>query len=118
MSIKTPAYSNGFANRSKNYLATINWLHLTIILAVYSITGTLAMLLSRLILNGALQMDGSFFSGPWAYRGIYVLVMPPLYSLMLVAVGTAFGKRLYFRRRVLKTLGRLLLIKRLAKSGS
>lgn len=116
MSIKTTTYSTDFTQRSRSYLSRIDWPHLATILVVYSITGSLAVMLSRLILNGALNMDGSFASGPWAYRGVYLLVIPPMYSLMLIAVGTVFGKHLYFRQRVLKMWGRILPIKRLAKN--
>ncbi len=117
MSIKTTAYSTDFADRGKSFLANLNWPHLITILAVYSITGTLALQLSRLILNGALHMDGSFVSGPWAFRGAYILVMPPIYSLMLIAIGTVFGKYHYFRQRVLKMWGRILPISRFVKTS-
>ena len=117
MSIKTFSKSADFSGRRRRFLPSINWIHWVTVLAVYSITGTLAMLLSRIILNGALHMDGSLASGPWAYRGVYVLIIPPLYSLMLIAVGTAFGKHLYFRQRVLRMWGRLLPIKHIAKIG-
>lgn len=115
MNIKTLGNSADFTHRGKGFLTSIKWLHLTTILVVYSITGSVALLLSRLILNGALQMEGSLFSGPWLYRGVYLLVMPPLYSLMLIAVGTAFGKHTYFRQRVLKMWGRLLPKKLISK---
>ena len=96
----------------------IDWRHWATVLAVYSITGTLAALFSRLILNGAFHMEGSFASGPWAYRGVYLLVIPPLYSMMLIAIGTIFGKHLYFRTRVLKMWGRLLPLKSMGKIGT
>ena len=118
MSIKTFTESAKSSNRRKGFLTDTNWLHWITVLAVYAITGTLATLLSRVILNGVLQMDGSFASGPWAYRGIYVLTIPPLYSLMLIAVGTVFGKHLYFRQRVLRMWGRLLPTKYYAKIGA
>ncbi len=117
MNIRTFTEPAVFSERSKKFFTTTNWIHWITVLAVYSITGTLVMLLSRLILNGALQMDGSFASGPWAYRGLYLLTMPPLYSVMLITVGTAFGKHQYFRQRVLRIWGRLLPIRRGAKIG-
>lgn len=116
-SIKTFTESADYLNRRRGFFNSSNWLHWLIVISVYGITGTLATLLSRIILNGALQMEGSLVSGPWGYRGVYLLVMPPLYSLILIAVGSAFGKHLYFRRRVVRMWGRLLPIKRLAKIG-
>lgn len=115
MSIDSLTQPAGFTNRSKEFLTKANFLNWVIVLAVYGITGTLATLLSRFILNGALNMEGSFVTGSWAYRGIYILIIPPLYSLMLIAVGSAFGKHLYFRQRVLKMWSRLLPSKRFTK---
>ena len=117
MNIKTTAYCTDFADRGKSFLANLNWPHLVTILVVYSITGTLTLQISRLILNGALNMEGSFVSGSWAFRGVYILVMPPTYSLILIAVGTIFGKHQYFRQRVLKMWGRILPISRFVKSS-
>ena len=115
MSIKSFTQTADYSKRRPGLRSGANWLHWATILAVYSITGTLATLLSRIILNGGLQIEGSLISGPWAYRGVYLLVIPPLYSLMLIAVGTAFGKHLYFRQRVVRMWGRLLPLKRVAK---
>ena len=115
MSIRKTTQPSDISDSRRRFLNNIDWLHWATVLAVYSITGTLAAVLSRLVLNGALNMEGGFASGPWAYRGVYVLVMPPLYSLMLIAVGTIFGKHLYFRGRVLKMWGRLLPLKGISK---
>ena len=83
-------------------------LHYAVVFVVFGITGALAVLFSRLMLNGLLGLDGSLWSGPWSYRLVYVLLVPPTYSVTLVAVGTLFGKHAYFKRRVLLLWGRLL----------
>ena len=117
MNIRTITRLADYSNRPNGLLTKSNCLHWVTVITVYGITGTLATLISRIILNGALQMEGSFISGPWAYRGVYLLVIPPLYSVMLIAVGTVFGKHLYFRQRVLKMWGRLLAPNDLTKIG-
>ncbi len=66
------------------------------------------MLVSRLLINGAFGLEGERWSGPWSYRATYLAVVPPFYSLTLVAVGSLFGKHEYFKRRVLGTWSRLI----------
>ena len=52
--------------------------------------------------------NGNVWSGPWSYRIAYLLLITPLYSVTLVAVGTLFGKHAYFKDKVLRMWGRLL----------
>ena len=92
----------------KHWVKATDWSHWATIIIVFSVTGSLSVLFSRLLLNDVLQLDGSLWRGPWAYRFSYLLLMPPLYSVTLVAVGTALGKHTYFKRRVLRMWGRLI----------
>ncbi len=87
----------------------VDWLHFTIIIVVFSITGILSVLFSRLLLKDLLDLDGDVWSGPWSYRIAYLVLIPPSYSVILVAVGTLFGKHSYFKQRVLRMWGVLLL---------
>lgn len=82
--------------------------HLTVIFIVFGITGTLALVFSRLVLHGVLGMEGSLWSGPWSYRIVYLLLVPPFYSATLVAVGTLLGQGRFFRRRVVRMWGRII----------
>lgn len=82
--------------------------HYVVVILVFSITGTLAALFSRLLLNGVFGMDGSIWSGPWTYRLAYLALIPPSYSVMLLGVGTLFGKHAYFKKRVMRIWGRPL----------
>ena len=82
--------------------------HYGVVFVVFGVTGMLAVLISRLLLNVLLGMEGSLWSGPWTYRLAYLALIPPAYSTTLVIVGTLFGKRDYFQRRVLHVWGRLL----------
>jgi hypothetical protein len=75
------------------------------VIVVFGITGSIAVGLSRLLLNNLLGLDGSLWSGPWGYRAAYLALIPPSYSLTLVAVGTVFGKREYFLRRAMRVWG-------------
>ena len=84
------------------------WPHYAIVVLVFSITGLVAVLISRLLINGLLEIRGDLWSGPWSYRAAYLLLIPPSYSVTLVAVGTLFGKGEYFKKRVLATWSRLL----------
>ena len=84
------------------------WLHWLIVLAVFSITGSLAVWLSKLILQDLLGLEGSFWAGPWTYTLTYLALIPPCYSTMLAIVGTLLGKGPYFRKRVVKMWSRLL----------
>ena len=82
--------------------------HWLIVMTVFGITGLSALVFSRLLFNVILGMEGSLWSGPWSYRVLYLSVIPPFYSAMLVLVGSIFGKREYFMSRVLRMWGRLV----------
>ena len=82
--------------------------HWLIVMIVFGITGFSVLVFSRLLFNVILGMDGSLWSGPWSYRVMYLAVIPPFYSAMLVLVGALFGKREYFAQRVVKMWSRLI----------
>ena len=90
-------------------LSLRHWLHFTILMVVFGITGILSVILSRFLLRDMLHIDGGLWSGPWSYRGAYLILIPPSYSVILVVVGTFFGKHSYFKQHVLKMWGILLL---------
>ena len=93
-------------HRSKELFAQarkpVGLVHWSIVASVFSITGILSMLFSRLLLRDILQLDGDLWSGPWSYRLAYLLLIMPFYSVTLVAVGTLLGKHAFFKRRVLR----------------
>ncbi len=97
-------------------LRTLSLHYLTVML-VFAITGSLSVLVSRLLLEGVLGLEGSVWSGPWTYRIAYVALIPPSYSVILIGVGTLFVKREFFKRRLLATWGRILPLRRLRNSG-
>ncbi len=79
--------------------------HYGIVFLAFGVTGGLTVLISRLVLNGLLGLDGSLVSGPWSYRLVYLALIPPVYSATLLAVGTLMGKRAFFQRRVVRLWG-------------
>ncbi len=82
--------------------------HYLLVLIVFGITGSITLFLSKLVLSDLLGLEGSLWSGPWAFRVAYLMLIPPSYSVTLVAVGTLFGKREFFMNRVIRTWGRPL----------
>ncbi len=79
--------------------------HYGVIFLAFGVTGGLTVLISRLVLNGLLGLDGSLVSGPWSYRLVYLALIPPVYSATLLAVGTLMGKRAFFQARVVRLWG-------------
>ena len=79
--------------------------HYGVIFLVFGVTGGLTVFLSRLVLSGLLGLDGSLLSGPWSYRLVYLALIPPVYSAILLSVGTLVGKRAFFQRRVMRLWG-------------
>ncbi len=85
-----------------------DWLHWTIVIVVFGITGTLSLLLTRFVLHNMFQVEGEIWAGPWSYRIAYLLFGPPAYTVTLVVVGSVFGKHTYFKERALRMWRRLL----------
>ena len=79
--------------------------HYAVVFLVFGVTGALTVLISRLVLNGLLGLDGSLVGGPWSYRLVYLALIPPVYSATLLAVGTLMGKRAFFQARVVRLWG-------------
>jgi hypothetical protein len=95
------------AREVEGRLTLVRARRLAVIFVVFGITGMLALVFSRLVLHNLIGLDGSIWSGPWSYRIIYVLLVPPFYSLTLIAVGTLLGEHAFFKRRVLRMWGRV-----------
>jgi len=73
-----------------------------IVCVVFGITGTTTMFFVRPILRDLLQIQGTIIQGPWSYRISYFLTIMPIYSIILVLVGTLFGKSAFFTNFVKK----------------
>ena len=53
-------------------------------------------------------LDGNMVDGPWSYRIRSLLIISPIYSLILITIGTLSGRHLYFARMTQKLLGRFV----------
>ena len=93
---------------SNRTVSSNGWRHWAIVITVFGITGTLAVLLSQFLLKGILHLEGNLWSGPWSYRAVYLVLMLPFYSVTLLVVGTLLGKHGYFKLRLLRMWGRLI----------
>jgi len=72
---------------------TLAWYgEMVLICTVFAITGTTTMMMVRPVVKNALSLEGNFKDGPWAYRISTLVIMSPLYSVLLVVVGTVFGR--------------------------
>jgi len=79
---------------------------MVLICTVFAITGSSTMIMVRPAVSNVLGIKGSFKDGPWSYRISSLVIMTPIYSMLLVAVGTIFGRHAYFRHFAVKMISR------------
>lgn len=79
-----------------------------VIMCVFALTGILITQTAPLILSDIMGIKGGFLSGPWSYRVLYIIIIPPLYYLLLISIGTLLGKGKFFRDRIKNTWGKIL----------
>lgn len=86
---------------------TLKWYgEMVLLCTVFAITGTSTMVLVRPAVSDVLGLKGSLKDGPNSYRVCSIVIMTPLYSMMLVLVGTVFGRHAYFRHFAVKMFSR------------
>ena len=71
------------------------WKEKTVLCTVFAITGSSSMYFVRPVLP-KIGLEGSFKEGPWTYRIGSLLVMSPLYTTILLVVGTLAGRHNFF----------------------
>jgi hypothetical protein len=77
---------------------TFHWyIEMTLLCTVFAISGTTTMVLVRPAVSNILGLHGSMKDGPWSYRLCSIFIMTPIYPIVLVSVGTIFGRHAYFR---------------------
>jgi len=79
---------------------------ITIILIVFALTGSTAAYLSKPILAW-IGIEKESVSG-WIYYPLYIILIFPVYQVLLIAYGTAFGQFRFFwafEKKMLKGLG-------------
>lgn len=60
----------------------------------------------RPAVSHGLGLQGTLKDGPWSYRICSIVIMTPIYSTLLVLVGTVFGRHHYFRHFSVKMFSR------------
>jgi hypothetical protein len=76
-----------------------------IILLVFSITGSVAVLIAKPVLN-LLGLDIEVVS-PWLFWPIRIFIIFPIYQILIVIIGTLFGQFKFFWAFEKKMLSRL-----------
>ncbi|KAI9205222.1 uncharacterized protein BJ171DRAFT_501433 [Polychytrium aggregatum] len=84
------------------------WKDWAIIFVIFGITGSTAVSIVRPFLNNVIGIEGTFAQGPWLFRICYLMTTLPFYSLVLVTVGTLFGRGAYFRYVARRMWGRFI----------
>ncbi|KAI9293401.1 hypothetical protein K502DRAFT_325344 [Neoconidiobolus thromboides FSU 785] len=84
------------------------WKDVLIVGTVFSITGSLSLKLVQPSLN-FVGIQGNFKDGPWTYRAAHLTLSPPSWCLMLVTIGTLFGKQAYFAAVAKRVLSRFMI---------
>ncbi len=67
---------------------------------MFGVTGSLALVIVRYIMQNGLEIDASLFRGEWYHRILYFCIMFPTYSACTYVVGTAFGRHVYAKKLV------------------
>jgi hypothetical protein len=80
----------------------------TVIMTVFAVTGSSTAFVVRPLVSDGLGLQGSFKDGPMSFRVVSLVAMMPIYSALLVTVGTIFGRHTFFKRFAVKMWSRLL----------
>ncbi len=76
-----------------------------IILVVFSITGSVAVLIAKPLLN-LVGLEKELFS-PWVFWPIRIFIIFPIYQILIVIIGALFGQFQFFWNFEKKMLIRL-----------
>jgi len=76
-----------------------------IILLVFSITGSIAVIVTKPVLN-LVGLDKEAIS-PWIFWTIRIFIIFPIYQVLIVIIGTLFGQFQFFWAFEKKMLARL-----------
>ncbi|KAJ1446193.1 hypothetical protein M885DRAFT_547449 [Pelagophyceae sp. CCMP2097] len=80
----------------------------TVICTVFAITGSSSVAVVRPVLKETTGIEGSLRDGPWSYRISSILLVSPIYSVILVSVGTVFGRHRFFASMAQKIVSRFV----------
>jgi len=74
------------------------WWEKIVMCVVFAITGSTTAFFVRPFIEKILHLEGSLWNGPWSYRVAYVVTITPIYSILLVVIGTLFGRHAFFKK--------------------
>ncbi|KAI9024646.1 hypothetical protein DFJ74DRAFT_665727 [Hyaloraphidium curvatum] len=83
------------------------WKEWAIIFTVFAVTGSSAVKFTRPAVN-YIAGEGTFFGGPWTWRIAYLCLTFPIYTTILLTIGTLVGRGRYFRKVTKRMYGRIL----------
>lgn len=96
-------------NVSKHERYTFRWwIDFSTLMLVFSIAGSSCTRVSGYLLRNVFGLEGSFFGGPLSYTLSHFLCTFPIYSIILISVGTIFGHGAYCRKIAWGMWGRFL----------
>ena len=78
-----------------------------VLFCVFGVTGSSSVYFVRPCLK-TLGIEGSMTEGPWSYRVLSILLVSPIYSVILITIGTLAGRHRYFSNMGLKILRRFV----------
>ena len=84
------------------------WWDKFVVCVVFAIAGSSVLFLVRPFIKNVLKLEGSLIEGPNSFRVLYVLLVTPVYSCVLMTTAILFGRRAFFQKVVLRMWGRVL----------
>ena len=90
--------------KMRNFFKVDSNVRLLVVFAVFSIAGSLSIVVANIIFNNLLKLEDHDFMY-WCLR---IIIIVPIYQVLLVATGTICGEFRYFweiEKRILRRLG-------------
>ncbi|CAN0143631.1 unnamed protein product, partial [Phaeothamnion confervicola] len=84
------------------------WREQALLCTVFAITGSSSVALVRPALKSITGIEGTLRDGPWSYRFASVMLVSPVYTLILLTLGTAAGRHTFFANMARRMWGRFL----------
>ena len=89
----------------RNFFKVESNFQLLIVNVVFAVTGTISVILAGFVLN-LIGLDTNALNSS-LYWTLRILILMPIYQILLIMVGAAFGEFSYFWRIKKKMLNRL-----------
>ena len=99
------SYMENYFNKLKSKWNIESNVQLFIILLVFSITGSSALVIAKPILS-FLNITADSLN-PWIYRPLRILIIFPIYQVLILIIGAIFGQFKFFWNFEKKILSRM-----------